>query len=111
MKGLGRVLAPLAVTLALAMPGFVQPASAAYDLGVRSGPRSVSIAAQPVARVTEGPRAPSTRTGPGVGDPAKHDALASRVVQGLILILVAAAVVGWIFRARVRNWMVGRSGH
>ena len=51
---------------------------------------------------------PQEHTGPGLKQKPGTDAVSWRAVRGVILIVIAVGVVVWLFRFRVRDWMIGR---
>ena len=52
---------------------------------------------------------PTPTTG-GVGEPATNGAVSRWVIGGGILLAIAAGILAWLSRARVRAWMIGLSG-
>ena len=78
----------------------------------------ISIALVPVTYATPSiglsqptspaPTTTGATTGPGLGKKSGRDAVSARAVRGIAFIAVALVVVGWLFRLRVRDWMLGR---
>jgi metallophosphoesterase (TIGR03767 family) len=46
----------------------------------------------------------------GLGEPAAAGRVSSRSIRGGVMMLVAVLVFGWVYRVRVRGWMIGLSG-
>jgi metallophosphoesterase (TIGR03767 family) len=46
----------------------------------------------------------------GIGEPAASGRVPGRSIRGGILMLVAVLVLAWVYRVRVRGWMIGLSG-
>jgi hypothetical protein len=99
-RRIGWAPAACAIWVALWVATGAWPVAAQHSTAVR--PAS-SVRAQ----TTPTPR---THTGPGLGTKAGKDAVSSRAVRGLVFIVIALAVVGVLFRVRVRDWMLGRYG-
>ena len=94
------IAAMLALGLALVPAILAWPADASRGDVAGSSPR---------AQTTPSPT-PRTHTGPGLDTGAGKDAVSSRAVRGLVFLVIAVGVVGVLFRVRVRDWMLGRSG-
>jgi hypothetical protein len=97
----------LAVVAAVVCAALTFPAAALAQSPGRPASSGARRSATTQGGVTNVPRAPATNTGPGIGEPAVHDAVPGRTVRGLILFGIAAAIVVWLARARVRDWMLG----
>ena len=59
-------------------------------------------------QTTPGQITPTTHTGPGLNTGAGKDEVSGRAVRGIAFLALALVVVGWLFRLRVRDWMLGR---
>jgi hypothetical protein len=100
--------------IALSVAGFVivlGAGRAAPDARAAS-PRDPARAlrAPPTGKATPSPTPTfRTRTGPGLKTGTGKDAVSWRAVRGFILLAIALGVIGWLFRVRVRDWMLGRS--
>lgn len=81
-------------------PSFGQPPSGFRDLNPRRPP--VAPFLPPVRPFYGG-------TAKGLGAPARDAAVPSYPVRGGFMVLIALGSAVWLFRARVRDWMIGLS--
>jgi len=72
-------------------------------------PSSVAASVSGAAQATlSAPATTGSHTGPGLKTGTGKDAVSGRAVRGIALLVLAFVVVGWLFRLRVRDWMLGR---
>jgi hypothetical protein len=93
------------VIVLIASITIVASASVARSSSFGAGPARARLAAvSGQATPNDDPEfTTSSRTGPGVGPPAKHDQFATTGWRGVAFVLLALVMIGWILRARARD--------